>query len=515
MKRSGRVFLLVLFAATSLRAEVESVPLPPMEGLEEAVRETLTAARAALLAGIELPETESSELAALYGNTGMVFNAHHSFEVAEICYRNAVHLAPEVDQWPYLLGFLYQDTGRFEEAVSSYRQVLELTPDDPLASLRLGESLLNLNRILEAEAPLLLASRVEGLQAAAFAGLGKIEMSKGSLENAVDHYRRAIQLQPTATQLYYPLSLALRKLDRVDEAREQIALGGRSKVQARDDRLGRVGSLTVSSEMFMTSGARAIKAGRLDQAATSFRGAIAARPENARAHLNLAVVLRQMGNLESAEKSARTALEYQPDYFFAHFNLGEILESLGRVGEAKEEYELALTIDPGHIKANQKNAALKMRERDFAGAVVHYEVVIDRAPSLVAPRYLLALAWVGRGEVGRARTIIEQALEVHAEEPQLLEASVRLIAIDPNATVGEVELALNVALKQQEELPTFSGAEALAMILAAAGRFEQAVTIQKRLIEQLPDSASVAVVDFFARNLQYYSREVRAVKAWP
>ena len=514
MKGVVRFWLGVLLWAPCVFA-LEEVPEPPLEGLEEAVRERLAAARDGLLAAIEVGESSEGQLAELYGNTGMVFNAHHSFEVAEVCYRNASELAPEEDEWVYLLGFLYQDTGRFEEAVASYSRVLELVPDDPLASLRLGESLLNLNLLLEAEPHLLLAAKVTGLQAAALAGLGKIEMARGNLEGAEANYLEAIELQPDADQLYYPLSLVLRRLGRVDEARLKISLGGNSKVTARDSRLAKVGSMTVSSEMFMTSGARAIKAGRLDQAALSFRGAIAARPENARAHLNLAVVLRQLGDLEAAEESARTALAHQPDYFFGHFNLGEILELQGDVEGAEAEYTIALSLDSKHIKANQKMAALRMRRRDFQGAIGHYEVVIEAAPSLVAPRYLLALAWVGLEKVEKARLVVEKALVVHPSEAQLIEASVRLVAIDSTATPTQIAEALGLALAEQKRNPTFSGAEALAMVLAAAGRHADAAAIQQRLVSQLPLDVSPAVKGLFQDNLEHYLAAERAERAWP
>ncbi|MBZ0114139.1 MAG: tetratricopeptide repeat protein [Thermoanaerobaculia bacterium] len=491
------------------------IPQPPLEGLEPAVRELLTATREALLAAVDGGTASTEELADLYGHTGMVFHAHHSFEVAEVCYRRASELAAKELSWPYYLGYLYQDTGRFGEAASSYRAVLALEPEDPLANLRLGEVLLSLNELLEAEPYLKVAAGVDGLQAASEAGLGKIEMAKGNLEAAVQHYRRALELQPDANQLHYPLSLALRKLDRIEEAKAEIAKGGKARVSAHDRRLTEIGTLTASSEMFMTSGARAIKAGKLDSAATAFRGAIAARPSNARAHLNLAVVLRQLGDLEAAERSARKALELQPDYFFAHFNLGEILEAREDVAGAKAEYQEALAIDSRHIKANERVAALHMRAGEFEEAAKHYEVVVELAPSLPTPRYLLALAYVGVGETQRAHECVEEALLVNPGDARLQEAMVRLVAVDSSANASDIERALKVAIEQQKETASFGGAEALAMVLAAAQRFDEAVRLQERLIAQLPSSARPAVVELMQSNLRHYQAGERAVIPWP
>ncbi len=515
-KWAGQALALVLLAGAAFaQSEPAAIPEPPLDGLEVAVQERLRAARNALVAAVEAGQLEPSELAQLYGNTGMVFHAHHSFEVAEVCYQRASALNPEELRWPYFLGYLYQDLGRFEESAEAYEMVLKIVPRDQLARLRLGEVLLSLNLLVEAEEHLRAVREVEGLEAVALAGLGKIAMGKGELEVAVDLYRQAISLQPSASQLYYPLALALRKLGRTEEAKAAITEGGNSKVEAKDLRLAEVGSLTVSSEMFMTSGARAIKGGQLEQAAIAFRGAIAARPDNARAHLNLAVVLRQLDQLEAAEQSARRALEIQPDYFFGHFNLGEILEAQGKAQAAIEEYQAALAIDPGHIKANEKVAAALLRRGEFATAAEHYAAVIEAAPALIAPRYLRTLALVGDGRVVDARREAEVALTVHADEPKLQEAWVRLVAIDAGASSEELERALLLALEGQRARPTFAGAETLALILAAAGRFEDATALQLRLVEQLPPDAPATDRRHLEENLGRFRAGQRPVRAWP
>ena len=128
----------VLLAVVPVLAGAQlPLPDPDLSRLEPAVREKLGDARRALLDAIDDPDTDGERRSGLYGHTGKLFHAHDAYAVAEACYRNAAALEPREVRWPYTLGFLYQDTGRFEEAKGQYRKVLEIEPAHAFAQLRL------------------------------------------------------------------------------------------------------------------------------------------------------------------------------------------------------------------------------------------------------------------------------------------------------------------------------------------------------------------------------------------
>ena len=64
------------------------------------------------------------------GPLGRLFHAYEFFDSAEASYLNATRLAPGDATWPHLLGYLYQQTGRLEEAAESFEQALRAQPDD-------------------------------------------------------------------------------------------------------------------------------------------------------------------------------------------------------------------------------------------------------------------------------------------------------------------------------------------------------------------------------------------------
>jgi hypothetical protein len=91
--------------------------------------------------------------------------------------------------------------------------------------------------------------------------------------------------------------------------------------------------------------------GRWDEAAESFRRALAIRPEYAPARNNLGNALNQQGRPSEAAECFRAAIRAQPDLVQAYNNLGNTLKALGRIDEAIAQYREALRLVPGHAAA--------------------------------------------------------------------------------------------------------------------------------------------------------------------
>ncbi len=488
------------------------IPDPALEGLEPGVVERLATAREALLSAVESPDAGPTERGRLYGNTGRVFHAHHVFTVAEACYLNAAELAPEETLWPYLLGFLYEDTARFPEARAKYRRVLELDSYHALATLRLARVHLELGEIEPAEKLLADLDSEGDLAAPVHAALGKIATSRGAHAEAAHHYQAALAAQPRASQLHYPLALAYRRLGELDKARQHAGQGGTAKVTIPDRILNDVGSLSVSSQMFLTTGAQALKAKRFDLAGKAFRGAIAVNPENKRAHLNLAVVLAKEGDLDAAEASAREALRLDPEYGFAYFNLGTFSESRGRLPEAMDFYRKALEKDPGNLKANFRLANTLMRAGDYERAAHHYRAAVEIAPALARARYLESLAWIALRRYAAAREVLEEAVRIHPKSSELSGSLARLLATSRPPAAADAERALALAGGLDHDNPEHI--ETMAMALAAAGRFEQAIAAQQALLDAARGHADPGLIGQLEYNLERYRGGQASDRPW-
>jgi lipoprotein NlpI len=155
---------------------------------------------------------------------------------------------------------------------------------------------------------------------------------------------------------------------------------------------------------------RAVKAGgKLDEAEACYRRAIALKPDHPVAHNNLGNVLRALGRLEEATVSLRTAIHLRPDYAEAHSNLGIVSQRLRLLDEAAACYRRAIALRPDLAEAHTNLAMTLLSRGDLAEGWQEYEWRWQ-LPSMAAARRSFAQPqW--RGEAAEGRTLL-----VHAEQ---------------------------------------------------------------------------------------------------
>jgi len=76
---------------------------------------------------------------------------------------------------------------------------------------------------------------------------------------------------------------------------------------------------------------------RYEEAEKEYRVAIRINPNDAEAHNNLGILLKNLKHYEEAEKEYREAIRINPNYAEAHNNLGVLLYDLRRYEEAEKE----------------------------------------------------------------------------------------------------------------------------------------------------------------------------------
>jgi protein O-GlcNAc transferase len=185
-------------------------------------------------------------------------------------------------------------------------------------------------------------------------------------------------------------------------------------------------------------------AGRPDEAVASYLRAIQLQPELADAHFNLGNVLKELGRFEDAAGSYRRAVAFRPDYANAHYNLGHALKGMGQFGEAANSYRRALELQPGFTEAHF-----------YLGLVLHHT-----------------------GQIGEAAASYRRALEL---DPALAEAHNNLGACLkelgwPDEAVAHCNMALQIspdnALAHNN----------LGLAFKEAGRLSEAIACYRRAV---------------------------------
>ncbi|PWC83126.1 hypothetical protein TSH100_21500 [Azospirillum sp. TSH100] len=108
--------------------------------------------------------------------------------------------------------------------------------------------------------------------------------------------------------------------------------------------------------------------GRLDEAVTAYRAAVAHGLHEGMAHYNLGSVLRQAERRDEAEDAFRQALALRPDHAEAWNNRGNLLRDLGRFGEAAVDYRRALALRPAWADAHDNLGAVLYLLHEQGGA---------------------------------------------------------------------------------------------------------------------------------------------------
>ena len=144
----------------------------------------------------------------------------------------------------------------------------------------------------------------------AHSNLGIAFLQEDDLDDAIDHFYKAIEIRPRFAVVHSNLGIALRRK------------------------------------------------GLLDEALKHSTRAVQIDPDLARAHNNLGIVLFQKGRANEALQHFQKALELKPDYATSFYNMGVVLEDQKRMEEALESFRQALRLDPHHSQAEEHLALL-------------------------------------------------------------------------------------------------------------------------------------------------------------
>jgi tetratricopeptide (TPR) repeat protein len=110
----------------------------------------------------------------------------------------------------------------------------------------------------------------------------------------------------------------------------------------------------------------------------------------------------------------------QPDVAYGHFQLAYVYTALQKVPEARAEYERAIALDPQMAEA-YLNLGILYIESDTTVAIPNLRKAVELLPSQSRPRYLLGVAQERGGDVSGAAESFEGAYRLAADnlEPLL------------------------------------------------------------------------------------------------
>ena len=184
-----------------------------------------------------------------------------------------------------LLGSTYTQSGRLDDALASFSEVLRKYPDDEEA----------------------------------ISGIGIALAKKGDLAGATSFFRKAVRLEPNSAECQSNLGFALSQQGQVEEGIRHLLEAVR--LQPGNPK---------NAEIQFHIGTSFAALGKIDQSMDHFSRAIQIKPGFVEVHYNLGVAFAKQGNWDQAIASFSVALQLKPD-------LREVTLALEKAKRMKEE----------------------------------------------------------------------------------------------------------------------------------------------------------------------------------
>jgi Flp pilus assembly protein TadD/4-amino-4-deoxy-L-arabinose transferase-like glycosyltransferase len=197
--------------------------------------------------------------------------------------------------------------------------------------------------------------------------IGLARASQGRLEEAVESYRRAIEISPNYARAHNNMGLALEQLGRDDEALEAYmsAVEHDPGLASPHNNLG----------LFYWH------RGNTDEAARWFVQALQIDPYLENAHFNLGMVLFETEDLAGAEAHFKSAIVADREFAEAWNALGRVYEVTDRPPQAIAAYTNAVMLAPGFTDARNNLGIVLARTGQYREALQELETALAYDPN--------------------------------------------------------------------------------------------------------------------------------------
>jgi choline-sulfatase len=247
-------------------------------------------------------------------------------------FQEAVKREPTYRPALFNVAALYHELGRPREAASTLERLLALDPRDSDVLLRLGNAALERVDHKGAQTFFERALALSPTSAEAEAGLGDVGLLRDDLAMAESHFARAAQLAPAAEDVHYKLGMVFHRRGDVARAeaeyrRETAAHPGNVKayhylglLYAQQDNFdGQLEAFQTvvrlnpeSAQGHFLLGDALFQKGRIQEAATHVRRAVALDAKDEQPYLLLAAIEDKLGNQAAREQALRDARARRP-----------------------------------------------------------------------------------------------------------------------------------------------------------------------------------------------------------
>ena len=252
--------------------------------------------------------------------------------------------------------------------------------------------------------------------------------SKGMETNALQHYRRAVELAPDHRRALLGMANMYGKVRRYADAADTWRQFLQHYPDQDDlrlklaDLLSMLGQPSEALEQYRKIlprqpdrallhdrlGRAYVAAGQLDSAEVALRKAIDLNPDSSLAYYPLARLYEKWDQPDRAEQTYRHLLHYQSDHLAGLCHLADLLLRRDARADAAGHLQKALDLDPDNIHALRSTGKLEANQGQYQSALQRFERILQLVPQDLQARRSLAHLLLKTDQRERADTEYER-----------------------------------------------------------------------------------------------------------
>jgi Flp pilus assembly protein TadD len=174
--------------------------------------------------------------------------------------------------------------------------------------------------------------------------LGRTKYNEGRYEEAVASFEHALALRPRDVEAENNRGLALRELNKLEQARD-----------AFQNAIDWQGEAPVDPQPMLNLGTLFTEQGKFEKAVPLLLQAARLSPENPSVHEQLGAAYSAQNDLQKAQGELERAVALAPDTSALHYKLGELFRKQKRRDLAQKEFDICAKLNSTHSSGNTPN----------------------------------------------------------------------------------------------------------------------------------------------------------------
>ncbi len=343
----------------------------------------------------------------------------------------AARLKPKEPAAHMLLGDLYRQAGKYDQAIAEFQAALQLTSDahayELLASAQWAAGDASASKSWQTA--LALRQKQPADSAAAQISLGDVYLNNGDYDRALASFQAAQKLAP-------------------DDASAQRGLG--NAYSAKKD---------------------------WDAAERAYKQWIALAPQDADAHLFLGLMYAELNRNGSALAELKQAASLSTCSAGAHLVLGNIYHSQNDFSQAAAEYQAVTTIDPANVNAWYLLGVTRYLQGQSADAVQALQAAIKLKADFAEAHFALGQIYADQKQFDRAALEWEQAAKIGPGNATYFVALAD--AYEQTGRLDDAAAAYQKALRFEDSAPIHAF---LGLVLVKQNQFDAALAEYQKAV---------------------------------